>query len=80
MVQIFDSETNTLLGTITDSQLRFLSNELEEESATDQDYYLESATVDLLEQDGADAPLVALLRTALAGRDGVEVRWVRSGE
>ena len=80
MVELFDAERNTLLGTITDAQLRFLINQLEEESADDQDYYLDAATIDLLEQDGADAPLVALLRQALGTREGMEIRWTRDVE
>ena len=35
---------------------------LEEESAEDTDFYINQATVDMLEQDGADAALVKLLR------------------
>jgi processive 1,2-diacylglycerol beta-glucosyltransferase len=77
MVQLYDAERGTRLGSITDEQLQFLMNELEEESRTDQDYYLSAATVDMLEEDGADAGLVELLRRALGGRDGVEVRWAR---
>jgi processive 1,2-diacylglycerol beta-glucosyltransferase len=77
MPQLHDAEKGTILGPISDEQLQFLLDSLEEESSTDQDYYVDSATVDMLEEDGADPELVALLRTALAGRDGVEVRWTR---
>ena len=50
---------------------------LEEESQTDRDYYLTAATIDILEAGGADAQLVGLLREALAGREGMDVRWAR---
>jgi hypothetical protein len=75
MVQLFDTESDTPVGTITEAQLAFLMGELEEESARDRDYYIASATVDMLEQDGADVELVKLLRGALRGREGVELRW-----
>ena len=78
MIQLFDAERNTPIGTITDAQLRFLVNQLEEESATDQDYYINAATIDMLEQDGGDAPLITLLRNALGTRDDMEIRWVQS--
>jgi len=77
MVQLYDAERGTPLGTITDEQLHFLINELEEESTTDQDYYLSGATIDMLEDNGAGAELVKLLRGALDGREGMEVRWTR---
>jgi len=78
MVQLFDAERGTPVGTITDDQLRFLMGELEEESPRDRDYYIAAATVDMLETDGADAELVQLLRSALGGREGVELRWEQS--
>jgi hypothetical protein len=48
-----------------------------EESRTDQDYYLTSATIDMLEEDGADQELLRILRGALKGREGMDVRWAR---
>jgi len=77
VIRLYDTESNKLLGTITESELRFLINQLEEESADDRDYYLEAATLDLLEEDGADHPLIAMLRQALGGREGIEIRWER---
>jgi processive 1,2-diacylglycerol beta-glucosyltransferase len=77
MVELRDAERGTPLGTISDEQLRFLIDELEEESATDQDYYINAGTIEMLEADGADAELVGILRQALGGREGVEVRWSR---
>ena len=77
MIQLRDKDTNQLLGTIGDADLSFLVDELEEESPTDQDYYFEAATIDMLEQDGAPASLVSLLRQALGSKEGMEIRWER---
>jgi hypothetical protein len=77
MIQLYDAERGTRLGEISDAQLQSLIDSLEEESATDQDYYLTAETIDMLEGDGADAALVGLLREALAGREGMDVRWAR---
>ena len=77
MVQLYDAERGARLGEISEAQLQSLLESLEEESATDQDYYLTAETIDMLEDDGADAQLVGLLRAALAGREGMEVRWAR---
>jgi len=76
-VHLFDKTTQRQLGTISDTQFRFLVDELEEESPTDTDYYLDANTVDMLEEDGADPALVQMLRQILDGRDGMDVQWKR---
>ena len=78
MIQLHDAERNTPIGTITEAHLQFLIEELEEESAEDRDYYLSADTIDMLEEDGADSQLVSLLRGALAGREGLDIRWSRA--
>jgi hypothetical protein len=78
MIRLRDAERNTFIGTISEDQLQFLVDELEEESAEDRDYYISADTIDMLEEDGADSQLVSLLRSALAGREGLDVRWTRS--
>jgi processive 1,2-diacylglycerol beta-glucosyltransferase len=77
MVQLYDAEQGTPLGQITDEQLQFLIDQLEEESLTDRDYYISADTVDMLEDEGADSALVDALRQALGGREGMDVRWER---
>ena len=78
MIRLHNAERGTLIGTITEEQLQFLMDELEEESAEDRDYYISVDTVDMLEENGADRELVTLLRNAVADGDGVDVRWSRS--
>jgi len=75
MVQLFDKETGTPLGSITDEQLQFLVDQLEEESLDDTDYYVNEATIEDLQEAGADAALLDVLRKALAGREEMEIRW-----
>ncbi len=75
MIRLQDAERGTPIGTITEEQLQFLIDELEEESVEDTDYYVSTDTVDMLEENGGDPELVALLRKALAGREGLDVRW-----
>jgi processive 1,2-diacylglycerol beta-glucosyltransferase len=76
MIRLFDAESDAPLGSITEAQLEFLMEELEEESSTDRDYFINVATVDMLEEDGADPALLALLRDALGDREEMEVRWM----
>ena len=75
MIELHDAERGTRLGTITDRQLKFLIDALEEESTADQDYYISADTIEMLEADGADADLVGLLRRALGNNEGIDIRW-----
>ena len=78
MIQVHDKETGAALGTITENQLQYLIDQLEEESSEDQDYYINQTTVDLFEQRNADPALIRFLRSALQGRTEMEIRWSRS--
>ena len=78
MIKLYDKESNTLLGELTEAQLQFLIAELEEESTKDQDYYLDADVLDWLAENGADAALMALLRQALGTRTDIEIRWERA--
>ena len=77
MIKVYDNESGELLGQITDEELQFLIDELEEESLEDQDYYLNRDTIDMLDKAGGAPTLMELLRAALGDRDGVEIRWAR---
>lgn len=78
MIKLHDKESGLEIGTLTEDNLQFLIDHLEEESGEDQDYYINETTIDIFEEDGADKDLVALLRGALNGRTEMEVRWSRS--
>jgi inactivated superfamily I helicase len=77
MITLRDKDTGARLGSISEEELKTLVDALEEESSADTDYWIDAPTVDMLEQDGASAALVTLLRSALQGKDGLEVRWSR---
>lgn len=79
MIELYDNETGELVGEITDRQLRFLIDELEEASASDRDYFLDAPVLDRLEEVGADDQLLEVLQNALGDKEGAEVRWERSG-
>lgn len=77
MIKLYDAETNTLLGEITEEQFQFLADHLEEESLEDTDYYLNQVTLAMLEQAGGDRHLITLLRQALGNREEMDIRWSR---
>jgi processive 1,2-diacylglycerol beta-glucosyltransferase len=75
MIELFDRVTGQPLGAITEEQFQFLQDHLEEESLSDQDYYLNQATLDAFAQEGADPALLALLRQALGDNEEMEIVW-----
>jgi hypothetical protein len=75
MYTVYDVVSGAKLGEITQAQLDFLVARLVEESAADQDYYINRATVDTFEATGADPALISLLRGALASREDMDIRW-----
>jgi len=77
MIDLFDNENGKLIGTITEPDLQVLADALEEESATDQDYYITGATIDLIGDGRATDHLMHLLREGLGARQAMEIRWSR---
>jgi processive 1,2-diacylglycerol beta-glucosyltransferase len=68
------------VGEISEDQLDFLIDNLEEEWPEDRDYYINKSMLDMLKQRGADANLIRLLTDALAGREEVDILWVDTEE
>ena len=77
MPTLRDKDAGRLIGRVSDEDLQFLTDQLEETSDSDTDYWIDENTVQLLEEEGGSAQLVALLRAALSGRDGFDVEWSR---
>jgi hypothetical protein len=75
MIEIFDNRSNALIGEITQAQLDFLVNNMEEESLEDQDYAITEMTLAYFEELGADPALLSMLRQALGGQDELVIRW-----
>jgi len=77
MIELYDKVTQRHIGSITEADLKVLVGGLEQESAQDRDYYIDPATIDLLADGRATEHLVRLLREAVGGQPGVEIRWER---
>jgi hypothetical protein len=75
MPRLYNKKSNTLLGSITESDVQCLVDVLEEEDSKDVDYFIDDATVDILEVNGASAALVKTLRAAIGSGEGIDVRW-----
>jgi hypothetical protein len=77
MIDLFDGDTNEMIGSITENELKTLQEALEMESPDDHDYFIDSATIDLLGDGRATEHLLTLLRKAIGSGDGLQVRWQR---
>jgi hypothetical protein len=78
MVKVFNKGTNELLGRISEDELAFLQDQLEEEGIEDRDYYLRRETIDEFEASAAATEhLVTVLKTGLRNDDAIEIRWER---
>jgi hypothetical protein len=75
MIYLYEKESNKLLGEISEAQLQFLVDQLEEEWIEDQDYAITPLLVEVFENEKADAELIFLLKEALGGKEEVEVVW-----
>ncbi|HXQ34509.1 MAG TPA: hypothetical protein VN843_10890 [Anaerolineales bacterium] len=77
MIILREKGTDKPLGQISEEQLQYLIDHLEEEWLEDQDYAITPLLLQVFEEQGADPALVSLLRNALGGRDEMEIIWNR---
>jgi processive 1,2-diacylglycerol beta-glucosyltransferase len=78
MIQLSDKENGTPLGTISEADLQFLIDNLEEEWAEDTDYYLNRTTFEMLKNKGAGQSLLDILEPVFNEREDIEIEWSRS--
>jgi hypothetical protein len=75
MIDLYNNETNVLIGSITDNELDLLIDSFEEETSDDQDYWITADTIDLIADGRATEHLLNILRAALGNSEGIEIRW-----
>jgi hypothetical protein len=78
MIELRDKNRGTHIGSISEEQLQFLIDQLEEESEDDTDYYINRVTLEMFEMGGIDPQLFEILQRALGQRDEMEIEWSRS--
>jgi len=75
MPRLIRLDTGDDIGQISDEQLAFLVEQLEEEHDDDQDYYIDRDTLELLSDNGADPELLAMLEKAIGDDDSMDIAW-----
>jgi len=78
MVTLKNKLNNQWIGSISDEQLQFIVDELEEESDDDQDYWLNLTMIEIMQEKGADKSLIDLLINALGDQEELEIIWSKS--
>ena len=73
MYALFVKADHRYLGDISDDELKFLVDNLEEESLVDTDYDLSRLTLEYLRGNGLSPRLAQLLDTALGDQDDIEI-------
>ena len=78
MINLYNKTTGAMLGSLTEAQLQFLIDQLEEESVEDTDYAITPMTLAYFEEQGVDPGLQAMLRQALGEGEEVIIVWSRA--
>jgi hypothetical protein len=80
VIKVFNKSTNELIGRISEEELEFLKDQLEEEGLEDRDYYIRRETIEeFAASAGASERLVTVLKTGLRNDEAVEIRWEKDG-
>ena len=77
MIKIFNKQTNEFLGRISEPDLEFLAEQLEEDSIHDTDYYILRETLEQFPGLGASTKLMEVLQGGLRNGNAIEIRWER---
>jgi hypothetical protein len=75
MVKLFNKDTGEFIGEITETQLQFLIDNLEEEAEDDVDYYINIPTIESFEEKGAEPGLIEVLKKGLGNSEDMEIRY-----
>ena len=75
MVKIFNKDTGEFIGNITETQLQFLIDNLEEEAEDDVDYYINIPTIESFTEKGAEPELIEVLKKGLGNKEDMEIRY-----
>jgi hypothetical protein len=76
MIELRNKETSARIGIISEDDLAFLIDMLEEEDSQDRDYWIDQTTIDYFEENGSGDHLLEMLKDALGDNEGIEIEWI----
>ena len=74
-MKLYDSRSGALVGEVTEDDVQFLIDQLEEEHADDVAYYVSADTLEFLRSRNARPELLEVLTRAIAAQGDAELRW-----
>jgi hypothetical protein len=75
MPKLFFSGSGQKIGEVSQTQLAFLIEHLEEEDSGDRDYYIDKDTLEMLADLGCDEELLGQLKQALGDKSEMDISW-----
>ena len=75
LFRLIDLEHDQEIGIITEDQVQFLIENLEEGGIEDQDYYIDEETYDFLAANGCEEELLEMIAETLEGKDSINIRY-----
>jgi len=75
MPRLVRLDTGAEIGNISDAQLAFLVEQLEEEHDEDRDYFVDKNTIELLSDNGCDPELLGMLEKAIGEDEAMDIAW-----
>lgn len=73
MPKLINKDTGKAIGSVTDDDVQFLIDQLEEEDSDDTDYFISADVVRFLEDNGASDELIEILTATLVEMYGEEI-------
>ena len=77
MFKLYEKSTNKFLGEISDEEVQFLRDYMEEEDLSDVDYYINKTIFNLLKEKGMSKNLTKIIEQAMGDKDEIEIRYER---
>ena len=75
MIVLRNKETSASIGTISDDDLKFIIDMLEEEDNEDRDYWIDKTTLEYFEANSCGDHLMEILQEAVGEGEGIEIEW-----
>jgi hypothetical protein len=75
MPRLIRIDTGDEIGVISDVQLKFLVEQLEEDHEEDEEHFIDRESLELLSDNGADPELLGILEKGMGDDDEMKIAW-----
>ncbi|MDB4962124.1 MAG: hypothetical protein JWP01_2123 [Myxococcales bacterium] len=75
MPRLIRIDTGDEIGVVSDVQLKFLVEQLEEDHEEDAEHFIDRESLELLSDNGADPELLGILEKGMGDDDEMKIAW-----